>query len=455
MIHLQQLPPSLLLLPFLISTTTVQLQPPSYKYTPLGCYISTFLPNSASTYILRDFYTTDRFLTTSRCAQLAISRNLQYFGTQTGGDCFAGNVTYLLNEINDDQKCTFRCEGNQTQVCGDHWTMSVYSRAASEFSPFPGYQALVDKTPLPVGVERSVGDFSYVGCINNNRERVLRMGLRSENIDLTMTLEKCRDIAFQNGARHFGIELGSQCFYGNEIFWPEERKVVDIDCDRPCEGAPNETCGANFRMNLYRIDYQSASASNAAAAVFSTSGLSTVAIASIAVGVIFASLAVGGAAVLLRRRRPSDNKDSSSANDTPSTTPPEPVTDTSSSHVTLPSADTSQPAAIELQNLHHVDPQNPVMAGAYPQHTHHPNSTENASSSSSSSQVPLLPLSFDLAKPSGSIEIFDVGDVPDNKKVEVTETRMVVVTTAMQPAAVQEFHVELEEPPPPSYADVV
>ncbi|XP_072016943.1 sushi, von Willebrand factor type A, EGF and pentraxin domain-containing protein 1-like [Amphiura filiformis] len=112
----------------------------------------------------------------------------------------------------------------------------------------------------------------HLGCYNDNIERALpnyanctqeprckcdftNSGCLS---DTAMTIELCKDICC-NGATKFafaGVEAGNQCFCGvattNYKRWtPNELALPNTDCHVQCVGNPTESCGADYKINVY------------------------------------------------------------------------------------------------------------------------------------------------------------------------------------------------------------
>ncbi|XP_072046740.1 uncharacterized protein [Amphiura filiformis] len=112
----------------------------------------------------------------------------------------------------------------------------------------------------------------HLGCYNDNIERALpnyvnctqeprckcdftRTGCLS---DTAMTVELCKDICC-NGATTFafaGVEAGNGCYCGvattNYKRWtPGEVALPNTDCYVQCVGNPTESCGADYKINVY------------------------------------------------------------------------------------------------------------------------------------------------------------------------------------------------------------
>jgi beta-glucosidase-like glycosyl hydrolase len=63
----------------------------------------------------------------------------------------------------------------------------------------------------------------------------------------------CAQLCHNMRAAYAGTENGNQCFCGNTI--RKDTKVAPAsDCSQPCSGFPNETCGAGWRISIFRVD---------------------------------------------------------------------------------------------------------------------------------------------------------------------------------------------------------
>jgi hypothetical protein len=69
-----------------------------------------------------------------------------------------------------------------------------------------------------------------------------------------MTLESCTDTCTNAGYGLIGLTgnaaAGAYCYCGNAPN-PQAVSAPAAQCNMPCPGAANETCGANYRMELY------------------------------------------------------------------------------------------------------------------------------------------------------------------------------------------------------------
>ena len=59
--------------------------------------------------------------------------------------------------------------------------------------------------------------------------------------------------AFCKGYKYFHLSAKDRCFCGNNINGPL-KKVPETDCSSDCPGDNTKKCGANYRLNLYKVE---------------------------------------------------------------------------------------------------------------------------------------------------------------------------------------------------------
>ena len=59
--------------------------------------------------------------------------------------------------------------------------------------------------------------------------------------------------AFCKGYKYFHLSARNRCFCGNNINGPL-KKVPETDCSSDCPGDNTKKCGANYRLNLYKVE---------------------------------------------------------------------------------------------------------------------------------------------------------------------------------------------------------
>jgi hypothetical protein len=70
-----------------------------------------------------------------------------------------------------------------------------------------------------------------------------------------MTIEKCRGLAAMARLPYFGMQNGMDCLAGSDLALATARGAGN--CDIPCSGDSNQTCGGFVANSLYRTGRQS------------------------------------------------------------------------------------------------------------------------------------------------------------------------------------------------------
>ncbi|KAL7624619.1 hypothetical protein AAE478_006187 [Parahypoxylon ruwenzoriense] len=112
------------------------------------------------------------------------------------------------------------------------------------------FLAAIDAVPnsADTSIKPSVGSYGNPACfVDSSGSRVLTGG---SSVDAKgMTLEKCADLAKQDGWRFAGVEAGGQCFYGDEQ--AKQQVVNQNECNTVCPGDQSEVCGGENRLLVY------------------------------------------------------------------------------------------------------------------------------------------------------------------------------------------------------------
>ncbi|XP_048734636.2 uncharacterized protein LOC125650402 [Ostrea edulis] len=85
------------------------------------------------------------------------------------------------------------------------------------------------------------------GCYVDQWARTLNGGLTRSN---SMTVGKCAARCRRENKRFYGLEVGVECFTGNELTRSNKRSLGD--CKMACKGNRKEACGNHWRVLIYR-----------------------------------------------------------------------------------------------------------------------------------------------------------------------------------------------------------
>ncbi|XP_001949441.1 xylosyltransferase oxt [Acyrthosiphon pisum] len=67
------------------------------------------------------------------CVDLCLQSGFAYAGVEYGTECFCGNETPEWGLKLPDTFCDMQCPGNQSQMCGGHYTINVFKTGVSKF----------------------------------------------------------------------------------------------------------------------------------------------------------------------------------------------------------------------------------------------------------------------------------------------------------------------------------
>lgn len=88
----------------------------------------------------------------------------------------------------------------------------------------------------------------YVDGVGGHR--VLSKYIELGSPSTMMSRDYCAQICFQHKLTIAGVEDGHQCMCDTEI-WPGSPLAPIGECSTPCSGNLSESCGGNYRMNVF------------------------------------------------------------------------------------------------------------------------------------------------------------------------------------------------------------
>lgn len=116
-------------------------------------------------------------------------------GANLPSECYFGNT--LAPTSTTTNGCDMTCSGDGTEICGGNYKMNVYENIA--FVPVP----TASSKP---SVKERVGKWSHEGCYSDGPgNRGLPNATAS---DSTMTVEKCINLAADQGVKYASVEFG-------------------------------------------------------------------------------------------------------------------------------------------------------------------------------------------------------------------------------------------------------
>ncbi|KAL8963334.1 MAG: hypothetical protein Q9183_005024, partial [Haloplaca sp. 2 TL-2023] len=201
-------------------------------YTAQGCYSEA---TSGRALTGTAFY--NDLMTVEKCA--AACSSFTWFGVEYGRECFCGN-TLNAGSAPAVSGCDFKCPGDSTQTCGGRNRLNMYQRPATTST---------SSTAAPPASTPAPSSYAEQGCYTEATNGRALTGKRFD--DDAMTIEKCS--AACSGFRYFGVEYYRECYCGNELQAGSMVAAASTECRFPCGGDRSQTCGGDFRLNLYEV----------------------------------------------------------------------------------------------------------------------------------------------------------------------------------------------------------
>ncbi|GFR44832.1 hypothetical protein Agub_g6173 [Astrephomene gubernaculifera] len=250
------------------------------KTTHLGCYTDNaqrVLPTQLA--VRSD-------MTPEMCAALAYKAGLNIYGIEVGIECFGGNDLERAKQLGTSQHCDSACAGDTSRwMCGGGWALDIYlfescirpdgycTHAGSTLQRVDcdgdGWLDLVCTDTAgqrgvilsSTGCNRQDGwpnvtvtacpavfyGITFLGCYADNAQRVLPTQLA---VSADMTPEMCAALAFRAGLSLFGIEVGIECFGGNDVQTATQLGMSQT-CGSRCAGDASRICGGGWALSVY------------------------------------------------------------------------------------------------------------------------------------------------------------------------------------------------------------
>jgi hypothetical protein len=167
-------------------------------------------------------------MTIEQCA--TICKEFQLFGLEYGRECYCGNALDASSELKALSYCNMPCSGDAQQRCGAGFRLSTYENL----------DYIAPKLPYLSG-------YTYQGCILDSVEQRV---LPDHTIQFNnLTYATCA--SFCTGYQYFGVEYGSECYCGKSLSNNTSHRP-EGECNMPCTGDSNATCGAAFRIGVFK-----------------------------------------------------------------------------------------------------------------------------------------------------------------------------------------------------------
>lgn len=183
-------------------------------------------------------------MTVEKCASFCAA--YAYFGVEYGRECFCGNVLAVGSGPAPETECTFKCPGAPSELCGAGFRLNLYGPA--DAPPPTSTSTSSSSTQSSVATSSpDVSGYVYEGCYSDS---VGARGLKAKGyLSQTMTIEECATACA--GYTYFGVEYRTECYCGVELA-STSLQMPESDCSFACPGNTLQSCGAGYRLNLYK-----------------------------------------------------------------------------------------------------------------------------------------------------------------------------------------------------------
>ncbi|KAK0491404.1 glycosyl hydrolase family 71-domain-containing protein [Armillaria novae-zelandiae] len=170
-----------------------------------------------------------------------------YAATEYAEECYCGNsITQngASGAIVDSSQCWVPCDGNNSEICGGSWYLSVYAKGTSASS------------------------WTNQGCYTDSADRLLRGSLTTIS---GLTTNACISSCSAAGYTMAATEYSYQCLCGSTLYHTggAGSSTSSSDCNMSCQGEfeyihlaiigllptftgdSTQQCGGSYRANLY------------------------------------------------------------------------------------------------------------------------------------------------------------------------------------------------------------
>ncbi|CAB0005474.1 unnamed protein product [Nesidiocoris tenuis] len=196
-------------------------------------YLACFKENSITDRLLKGAQEEFRqSLSPDICMSFCKTKGMRYFGLEYSFECFCSNERPSLKNTADEDECDMKCEGNPRETCGGALRISVYDS------------------------EEDLSNVRYIGCYKEKSAQARLMTGAQKDFQGSLTNQKCIDYCKERHFSYAATQFKYQCFCSNER--PHFKSSAEEDeCNQPCDGNSEETCGGGYRLSVYDLYDQS------------------------------------------------------------------------------------------------------------------------------------------------------------------------------------------------------
>mmetsp|Transcript_37059 Transcript_37059/g.90070 ORF Transcript_37059/g.90070 Transcript_37059/m.90070 type:complete len:430 (-) Transcript_37059:448-1737(-) len=165
-------------------------------------------------------------MTVGDCVYACRELGYDFAGLEFSSECFCGNTYDSIGTANN---CGMTCGGEE---CGGPFALSVYATNQERYGN--------DYTPSPTATPPD----NHMGCWKDAEDRA--MEYEHTSYQGFLTVPKCINACKEHGAKFAGLEVGRQCFCGNEY---KKHGSASDSCNRKCDGL---ACGGDWSLSVYQ-----------------------------------------------------------------------------------------------------------------------------------------------------------------------------------------------------------
>ncbi|GAB1606542.1 uncharacterized protein LOC115209445 [Argonauta hians] len=241
------------------------------------------------------FYTDHLEMTIEKCLSECGKRDFLFAGLEWRYECFCGN-SYTMYGRRNESWCNRPCTGNQQQVCGGGYSLSVYAIKQvksndSESDLEDVYLNVTSSNESPENftslsnefgdnytnsAENSTNDnvtrtrstlleddpnvwtnfkngdntkVTYIGCFPDNDPPRALNG-RQRYVTTKVTLQLCFNHC--SGYKYAGLQNSMECYCGNSYDRYGSLPADQWKCNSPCAGNASDICGGIMHNSVYQ-----------------------------------------------------------------------------------------------------------------------------------------------------------------------------------------------------------
>lgn len=183
----------------------------------LGCFVDS---GSTNAFVNAYVYPNDQ-MNAQLCARSCAQFGYHFAGLTNANTCKCGGAAPVSDKVVPTRYCTTACRGNSTQTCGGTGYLDAYD-----------ITTYVSTDPTVYKPE------AWLGCYTDGSGHTLNSMAYSAS---PLSSRACRTACANQGYTYAGTSNGNTCYCGNSL--ERGQKTLMSNCNTPCQGNTNETCG--------------------------------------------------------------------------------------------------------------------------------------------------------------------------------------------------------------------